>query len=132
MKTTIALVVMAAAVVATSGCDGAQIKQLNDSVAALSADQANLKAKIGDLEKVRAEMDGKLTVLQSDRDQVKKALDECASKDKPATKEPDKGNGVKGSAGNGKGVKSAADNGKPKPADGGKTKPTFKPPKKVK
>ena len=125
MKKVIALYVILIAALAINGCEGDKIKALSDQVTALASDNTTLKAKIGDLEKARAEMDVKLGVLQSDRDQTKKALDECAAKT------ADKGDKQKD------GVK-PKDNGKPKDKNGtnGKTKapqtkkPVFKAPTK--
>jgi hypothetical protein len=130
MKTTIALSFFLLAAVMLGGCDGDKIKLLNDQVSALGVENTTLKAKIGDLEKTRTEMTGTLSVLQADRDQAKKANEECAARDKPKDGEKTKdgvkakGNGDKGGAGK----DAAATKGKP----GVKGKPTFKPPKKVK
>jgi hypothetical protein len=134
MKKVIVLYVILVAAVALNACDGDKIKQLNDQVAALGADNTILKAKIGDLEKARVDMTGTISVLQADRDAARKALEECAAKDKPKDGDKTKDNGKNGKtpADHAKGGKGAGDNGKAKPADGGKTKPTFKPPKKVK
>lgn len=130
MKKLIALCVVLAAVVMLGGCDGEKIKLLNDQVSALGGENTVLKAKIGDLEKARTEMAGTLSVLQNDRDQAKKAVEECAAKDKPKDGEKSKdgmktkGNGVKG----GSDKSTAAAQGKPAVKD----KPKFKPPKRAK
>ena len=125
MKKVIVLYVILIAALAINGCEGDKIKQLNDQMAALASDNTTLKAKIGDLEKARAEMEVKLGVLQADRDQAKKALDECAAKtadkDGPKVKDNGKGNGKDKIGGNGK--KTAA-----VPAK----KPVFKAPTRAK
>lgn len=129
MMKLIALCVILLAVVMLGGCDGEKIKILNDQVSALGVENTSLKAKIGDIEKARAEMTGTLSVLQSDRDQAKKASEECASKDKPKDGEkPKDGAKTKGNGGKGGDKSTAAAQGKPAVKD----KPKFKPPKKVK
>ena len=64
------LVVFAATLFA--GCNAEELKKLNDQVASLTTENTNLKAKVGDLEKAKADMQNQINALTAERDQAKK------------------------------------------------------------
>jgi outer membrane murein-binding lipoprotein Lpp len=83
------LVVFAAALFA--GCNAEELKKLNDQVASLTTENTNLKAKVGDLEKAKADMQNQINALTAERDQAKKDLEACAApKDDKAAKKDEK------------------------------------------
>ena len=123
------LVVFAATVF--YGCNAEELKKLNDQVATLTTENTNLKAKVGDLEKAKADMQNQINALTAERDQTKKDLEACKTPaaDEKGAKKDDKGKkDDKAAKKEEKGKKEDA----PKAAPAGEPKKKFGAPKKAK
>ncbi|MBI5527312.1 MAG: hypothetical protein HY897_13335 [Deltaproteobacteria bacterium] len=133
-KAVVVVYALILAAVSINGCGKAQIEQLNTQVTALQSENAGLKTKVGDLEKVRNDAQTQIASLGNERDQAKKDLEACKSPDKGAEKASAPSKSGKGA--NGKTAQATADAGSSGKADGktlpGKGKHVFKVPKRPK
>jgi outer membrane murein-binding lipoprotein Lpp len=121
------LVVFAATLFA--GCNAEELKKLNDQVASLTTENTNLKAKVGDLEKAKADMQNQINALTAERDQAKKDLEACT---KPPEKADDKAAKKDEKGGKKEAKKEEKKEEKKAAAPSGEKKPKFGAPKKAK
>ena len=91
MKKIAAVLVVAAFVVgafALAGCNAEELKKLGEQAASLTKENADLKDKVGNLEKDKKAIADQLTALTGQYEQCKKDLD--AAKAAPEEKKDDK------------------------------------------